>query len=179
MSFSNDELSEIAEWQPIQAGFGRDDPQTEHRIRAVAARIGASDGFGCEIVERDGLSNYFVLFASRVADVPAYAAARKVDGLLIYLSACAPVGVVGRSRKFVADEPTSHQPLEIEMLLNPNAPSCPLDIVTLGAIRAGGYQLLTAEDVSKPLPAGIKPRDYCLISEPWDRIFHALFSNTD
>lgn len=179
MPLSNDQLATIADWQATQAGFGRDAPQTAIRVRAIAARVAASDGFGCELVEEDGMSNYFVLFTYRVADVPTCAAARKVDGLLIYLSACAPVGVVGRTRKFVCDEPTSAPILEMEMLLEPSAPACPLAEVTLEAIRAGGYQILTAEELSKPLPAGIKPLDYCLSREPWDRVLHALFSNTD
>src|SRR5262249_55973502 len=97
MHLTNDEIRAIAEWQPIKAGFGRDNPQTAIRIRVIVDRINSSGDIGCEILEEDGLSNYFELFAFVVAAVSSECLSRRVDGLLIYLSACGPVGVVGRS----------------------------------------------------------------------------------
>lgn len=85
MSLTKEEIAAIALWQPTRAGFGRDDPQTAIRIQGIVDRLNSTGDLGCELVEKDGLSNYFILFAYRVADVPSFALANPVDGLLIYL----------------------------------------------------------------------------------------------
>lgn len=179
MPLTNDEIATIAEWQPIRVGFGRDDTQTAIRIKGIVDRINSSGDFGCEILEDDGLSNYFVLFAFAVADVPSNALSRQVEGLLIYLSACGPVGVVGRARKCVGPGCSLHAPLRLEVLLSPEQPNGRLEQKSTEEIRSGGYELLSVDDISKPLPPGVKPYEYCFSSEPCDRVFHALFGNTD
>lgn len=179
MPLTDAEVAEIADWQSTHPGFGRDNAQTAVRVQEIADRLKSSGSLGCEIVKDDGLSNYFVLFAYIGAEAPSYPLERKVDGLLIYLSACAPVGVVGRSRKCVGPGLSSHDPLRIDTLLAPNRPSDHLEEEVFQAIRSSGYELLTPEEVSKPLPQGVKPFDYCHSPEPWDRVFHALFGDTD
>src|SRR5437764_6172426 len=114
MNVTREEIAAIAAWQSIQAGFGRDDAQTSIRIHEIIDRLNSSSDHGCEMLEDDGLSNYFVLFAFALADVPSFALTRSVEGLLIYLSACAPVSVVGRSKKCVGPGFSAHDPLEIE-----------------------------------------------------------------
>ena len=114
MFLTNEEIAAIAQWQPICPGFGRDDTQTSARVLAIKDRINASGEFGCELVFDDGLANYFTLFSYLVADVPSYALARSVEGLLIYLSACGPVGVAGRSRKCVGEGILTHDPLRYD-----------------------------------------------------------------
>src|SRR5262245_62096902 len=101
MHLTRDEVIEIAAWGSTREGFGRDEPLTRTRIQAIADRINSLGDLGCERLTDDGISNYFVLFAYVVAEVPSFALAHRVDGLLIYLSACAPVGVLGRSQKCV------------------------------------------------------------------------------
>jgi hypothetical protein len=179
MPLTNNEIKAIAEWQPIRLGFGREDAQTAIRIQGIVARLNSSGDLGCEMLEDDGLSNYFVLFAFVEADVPSNAIARSVEGLLIYLSACAPVGVVGRSRKCVGEGFLSHDPLQIDTIVAPDHPNGRLEEKTFEVIRSGGYELLSADEVSKPLPTGVKAYEYCFSPEPWDRVFHALFGNTD
>jgi hypothetical protein len=179
MHITPDALAKIAHWQPAQEGFGRDDAQTPARIQAIANHLRESpSGFGCDILEEDGLSNYFVLFAYVVADVPSFALERYVEGLLIYLSACAAVGVVGRSQHCVAPGLSAYSPLEIDDLLAPEHPAGRFEEITFAAIRSGGYELLSAEEVGQPLPSGVAPDEYCLGAKPWDRVFHALFANT-
>jgi hypothetical protein len=41
------------------------------------------------------------------------------------------------------------------------------------------YRLLSAEEATARLPEDIMPYEYCLNDKPWDRVFHALFSDTD
>ena len=53
-----EEIAAIANWQPIQVGFGRDDNQTGIRVRGIVDRINTGD-IGCEMLADDGLSNYF------------------------------------------------------------------------------------------------------------------------
>jgi hypothetical protein len=179
MHLTNDEIRLIAEWEPIQEGFGRDDDRTGIRIRDIAKRINSGD-FRCRILEEDGLSNYFVLLAFNIADAGWDEDLQwGADGLLVYLSACAPVGVVGRSHLCRGSNSASHGQLEIEKLISPDQLGDPLGQKVVEALYSGGYQLLSVEEVSRPLPPGVEPYEYCFSSEPWDRVFHALFGNTD
>jgi hypothetical protein len=179
MPLTNDEIATIAEWEPIKAGFGRDEGQTARRIRAIVDQINSFSEFGCKMLEDDGLSNYFVVFAFVRAEVRYDALSRNVEGLLVYLSSCGPVGVVGRSRHFVGTDFLSHGVLEMDTLISPDQAERRLEEVVFEAIRSGGYQLLSPAEVKQPLPPGVKPFEYCLSQEPWDRVFHALFGNTD
>lgn len=178
-SLTDHEIGLIAGWDSIQEGFGRDDERTADRVRAISNRICSSGDCGCGLREDDGLSNYFVLFSYRIADVPDFAPSRRVDGLLIYLSACGPIGVAGRSREFVGPGLFSHQHLDIPTLTSPETPSDRLEEVAYAAIRAEGYELLSSDEVSGSLPPGVQPFEYCYCAEPWDRVFHALFANFD
>jgi hypothetical protein len=65
------------------------------------------------------------------------------------------------------------------MLISPDRPNNRLEETVFESIRSGGYELLPPEEVSKPSPPGTKPFEYCFSREPWDRVFHALFGNTD
>ena len=179
MHLTPEDIATIAGWQSTQDGFSRDDPKTGVRVRSIADRLRSPGHLSCDILWDDGLKNYFVLFAYIVADVPSFSFAHSVEGLLIYLSACAPVGVVGRSSRCVDPGLRSHDPLEIADLIDPDNPTGDLEKATIDAIRSEGYEVLSAEAVSKPLPPGVTPLDYCDGRSPWDRVFHALFSDTD
>ena len=41
------------------------------------------------------------------------------------------------------------------------------------------YRLVAREVTDQPLPAGVEIYEYCLCAKPWDRVFHALFADTD
>jgi hypothetical protein len=179
MTLTSEEIAMIAAWQPILTGFGREDSRTAARIRVIADQLKAVGDIDCEILQDDGTSNYFTLFAYVVEDVPTFPLAKAVQGLLIYLSACASVCVVGRSQKCAAAGISSHEPLDIDMLLAPDRPECHLEQMAFGAVRSSGYEIMTTGDVSQPLPLGVEPFEYCLSPKPWDRVFHALFANTD
>lgn len=178
MHLSNSELAKIAVWEPIREGFGRDTRQTKRRIQEIANQIRVIGETGCEILCDDSDSNFFSLFADTVPEVSTFASACRLadrmpptgEGLLIYLSACGPVGIVGRS--MASSEPGywSCDGLTIDRLLDPEYPHGALEERTFKAIRAGGYELLSANEVARPLPPEITP--------PWDRTFDALFANT-
>ena len=179
MLLTDDEIDAIAKWQPIHEEYGRENSQTAIRVKLIVERINSYADIGCELLEDDGLSNYFVLFAFTRVDVPSNALSRKVEGLLIYLSACGLIGVIGRSQKSVGPGFSSHDPLQIEALTSLLQPIGRIEGVVIEAIQFCGYKLLSAEEVSRPLPLGVTPFEYCFSSEPWDRVFHTLFGNTD
>jgi hypothetical protein len=179
MILSPDAIAAIARWDSAHPGFGRDDPQTRTRIEAIADRVRESGEVGCDVLDDDGLSNYFVLFTYAVADVPSFPLAHKVEGLLIYLSACAPVGVAGHSCKCVGESLRSFDPLGTGDLIDNQQLHGGIEKVAFDAIRAEGYELLSMKAVNEPIPPGIEPFEYCRVPHPWDRVFHGLFANTD
>jgi hypothetical protein len=179
MPLTNDEIRAIAEWQPMKSGFGRDEHQTAVRIQGIADRISSFGDLACKILVDDGLSNYFVLFAFVAPAGTSDTRFCGVEGLLIYLSSCGPVGVVGRSRAYPGADYAVHVQLQIETLVSPDQPNGRLEELGFEAIRSAGYEILSVADVAKPLPDGIEPFDYCLCPKPWNRVFHALFGNTD
>ena len=119
MTLTHNQIAAIAKWEPIQPGFGREDNRTGIRVQEIVDRINSSRVFGCELLENDGLSNYFALFAHPVSGVPSFALERSVEGLLIYLSACAPVGVIGRASCIVGAQFRAYDPLALDMLIDP------------------------------------------------------------
>jgi|GEM_PF-4768165 len=179
MRLTNDEITAIAEWRPIRPGFGREDAQTSIRIKAIVDRINLTRDFKCEITQDDGLSNYFTLFSHLSIDLPDFEISRRVDGLFAYLSACGPIGVVGRGSIHVGPCHSAFDPLQIESILMPEQCQNRLEELTVEAIHSIGYELLSIAEVSMPLPLGVKPFEYCFGQEPWDRVFHALFGDTD
>jgi hypothetical protein len=177
MNLSDHEIAQIAEWEPIRAGFGRGDGRTALRIQGIMDEIKSSGDFGCDLLEDDGLSNYYMLFAFALADVPNPFPARQMKGLLIYLSTCAPVCVVGRKMLYRGFSVDSH--LSIDVLISPDQADGQTEHRCFQALRDGGYEVLSAEEVAKPLPPGVTPYEYFHGPKPWDRVFHALFANSD
>ncbi len=49
----------------------------------------------------------------------------------------------------------------------------------LDAFHDSVYRFLDREELAQHLPAHITPDEYCMCAEPWDRVFHVLFANTD
>ena len=177
MELTNEDLREIVNWGSVCEGFGSGNRQHHLRIDDIVRRI-STDHLGCVISEGDGLSNYYILFSYIKADVPDFPLARRVNGLLIYLSSCGPFAILSRAQACVAPSMT-HDPLEIEDVLDPKQCEGDLEETTVSVIRSTGYELLTREEVDRPLPDGIEPFEYCSSRRPWDRVFHVLFAQTD
>jgi hypothetical protein len=181
LRLTHNEVATIAEWKPINPAFGVDNPQTIMRVKAIVDGLRNVDDFGCKWQDWQD-ANYVALFVYRHSDVQfSYGGQeRLVEGLLVYLSACAPIGVVGRSCMSVTPSSEGWAPLEINTLLDPEYPSSALQAATYEVIRSGGYDLLTIKEVSERIPPEIKVNEYSLSpNEPQDRVFHALFACTD
>jgi len=180
MTLTSEMVEQIAGWKATQDGFGRDDAQTRIRIEAIIDELNSSKTFGCHLLEDDGISNYYLLFSFVVADVLSFELTRNVLGVLIYLSACGPVGVAGRSARCVAPLLSYHHPLKIEDVIDAQHPVDALETATVKVIHRAGYELLTAAVAGAPLLSHIKPYGYPAESG-WneDCVFGALFNWMD
>lgn len=178
MRLTDDEISCIATWEEIQAGFGRDDPATSARIEAIVAQLNSSDHCRAKVLQQDGISNYFVICV--IPSVHTWShlePCRKVDGLLINLSACAPVGVVGPGRFVI--EGVGFERMDIDQVIDPSALNGTTAECVVETLRHHSYELLTKAEVEMLLPAGVVAWEYCYGKAPWNRRFHALFADTD
>lgn len=179
MQLTDQEIAELASWGQINPDYGRDNTQTERRVNQIVTQLNATADYACQLLQGDGLSNYFVLFAYQRAAVPKNPTADFVPGLLLYINAGAPIFVAGHSRKVVGPGFYSFAPLELSQLLTTDHATDKFEADIFHLLSSHGYQLLTAEDASRQLPAGVEIYEYCFCNQPWDRVFHALFANTD
>jgi hypothetical protein len=180
MELTTEAIRAIANWQSAYPGFDRDDDVAcEAHIRAICESITSSGELDCHVLATGGLSNYAVVFVFDKKDVEASFAYPMVNGLLVYLSLCAPVAVAGHARKCADPDMTCRQPLAINGLMGPGSFRTPMETRTLAALGLAGYQVLSAEEVSRPLPPGVERYGYCSADVPSDCLFTALFSDTD
>jgi hypothetical protein len=188
MRFSKEQLQRFAEWKSVVPGFRHDvaynDNQAiHHHILPLVAEITASRQITSHQFEDGGLSNYFAFFLHYSSDLPEFSNIEydgvEVPGVTVYLSLLAPVGVFGRSSSFIGARCWSWGYLEISDVLNASEAEGELERSLLSAISKTPYQLLSRTDIAEPLPAGVHPYEYCFCEEPWDKVFHALFTNTD
>jgi hypothetical protein len=189
MRFSDEQLKRFAEWESVVPGFDRNvaynDDQAIHRhISPLIAEITASGQLTSHQFEDGGLSNHFAFFLHHSSDLPDVStfedySAVEVPGITVYLSLLAPVGVFGRSSSQIGPRCWIWGTLEISDVRDGSEAEGELERSLLSAISKTPYQLLSRADVAEPLPAGIHPYEYCFCEEPWDKVFHALFANTD
>lgn len=178
--FSADEIARIASWQSIHPGFDRDESTVNERIRPILDAITANAGTAFYIVESGGLANYFAFFVYQSFDAGSIGGTyQQVEGINVYLSLLAPVGVFGKSEASFGPDSFAWGPLDIPQLLDPRAPPNPLAALVVEAVSKSDYRLLSRAAVDVSLPAGVQPYEYCLSAEPWDRLYHAMFANTD
>jgi hypothetical protein len=188
MAINTEDLTRFAQWEPVAPGFGRQDLTVQKHIQPILDRIGVSaDVLGCNfekvaycVFEQGGLSNYFAFFVFRPGDkeltIGPY---RCQSGISVYLSLLAPIGVFGHTEQMRGDAVYFPPYLEIENLLDPNDANDPLTSTVIAAVQASEYRLLCPEDAQQRLPSGIEPYEYCMCNQPWERVFHVLFANTD
>jgi hypothetical protein len=169
------DLKKLVEWKPIASGFGRDEENTyETKVRPIFSRIENLDRTEVLVMADGGLSNYASAFVhNRKND------SGNIEGLYIYLSLLAPIAAMGRDAAYISGKSLGFRMIEPGFVLNQKSLKTDFEISVWSAIEAGGYKLLSAEDATTPLPKDLVPFEYCLNKEPWDRVFHALFSDTD
>ncbi len=178
MDLTPEAIDAIAGWQSAYPGFDRNDDLCKTRIQRLLDYFESSADLDCHILKDGGLSNYAVLFIFSRNDVPLIVY-RHVEGLLVYMSLCAPLAVVGHTHKCPDPDMTNYVPLTIEDLIAPDAFDDPVERKTLAVIQSGGYRVLSAEEVSRPLPPGVEPYGYCDADVPAGCLFTAIFSDTD
>jgi hypothetical protein len=178
MQLTEEDIVRVAQWEPIAPGFGRDNEQTSRRIQGIVDQVNASRIVGCELLWDDGMSNFFVLFTYLTADVRDVPFPR-CEGLVVYLSACAPIAAAGRSSKCVGKGFVTHEYLQPETLIDPGRPQGTIEELTIAVLRAAGYEL-----ISPDAAVGLLPRPASALGRPKSRsdsecVFNALFLEDD
>jgi hypothetical protein len=180
MRFTDKESSRIAAWTPVVAGFDREDPTIDGFIKPIIDQLTAEGRLVVRVLQDGGLSNYYSFGVSDAALGPVGSDARSAPCVLVQLSLMAPVGVFGQTSFSAGDDFFSWSNLEPEQVCDPaDAEDWIAKAVVAAVSEVSPYALLTREVTDRPLPVGVEVSEYCLCREPWDRVFHALFADTD
>lgn len=169
------DLKKIIEWKPIAPGFGRDEENAyEVKVRPIFREVATFERAEVRVMTDGGLSNYASAFIhNRKNDCG------NIEGLYVYLSLLAPIAAVGRDTAYVSGKSQGYSMIEPSAVLDASGLKSGFERSVWSAIEAGGYRVLHVSEAMEFLPPGIVPYEYCLNNEPWDRVFHALFSDTD
>jgi hypothetical protein len=169
-------LSRFANWQSVAPYFGRqengqNDP-VNRIIKPMITRITAAN-FSVKVFHTGGMGNYYSFFVS-----DKFPQQGTVKDYLVYLSILAPVGVMGKSKVTFFDRGLSINDMKLSDVLNYDEVTDEPGQKLLQILMATEYDLLTKQDVSQPLPKGLKRKGFCF-DEPCDKFFHVLFDWTD
>jgi hypothetical protein len=169
------DLKNIVEWKPFAPGFGRDDENTyQVTVRPVFQEIEKLERSEVRIMSDGGMSNYASAFVhNRKNDFG------NIKGLYVYLSLLGPLAAIGRGTAYISGNAKGYCMIEPNAVLEESSLESDFEESVWRAIEAGGYKLLSVEEATTALPKDLLPYEYCLNNEPWDRVFHALFSDTD
>lgn len=183
MSFSEEQLEKIAAWQVADERFASIDPMTTY-IRPAVSTLAESGRWQCHIVDDGGLSNYCSIGVHRSLNKDELSCSRqhkpyRGDGVFAYLSLMVPVGALGRTSFTIASDMFGADPLGMASIIAPARGTDDIVDAILDAFSESIYRFLDGDTLSQRLPRHIKPDEYCLCDEPWDRVFHVLFANTD
>jgi hypothetical protein len=183
MVFTEEQLAKIAAWQVADERFNSSDPMTEY-IRPAVSALSDSGRWQCHIVDDGGLSNYCSIGVHPSLDREQLSLSRHYmpyygDGIFVYLSLLMPIGVMGRASFTIASDLFSAVHLELTSIIPPIRRVDPTVDAIFDAFSGSIYRFLDRDALSQRLPPHIKPDEYCLCEEPWDRVFHVLFANTD
>jgi hypothetical protein len=181
MLFTRAQLENIAAWKPADESFASIDP-IEQYIRPAICTL--AESYECHIVDDGGLSNYYSVaihpsLTKQESSLARHYKPYEGNGALIYLSLMAPVGAIGRTSITVASDMFGASPLSMESLIDPERGIDETVDAILDAFNGSIYRFLDRHTLAQQLPPHITPDEYCLCDEPWDRVFHALFANTD
>jgi hypothetical protein len=171
---SHDDLQKLQDWQPIAPKFGRDGDFHDRVVAPLISKLQALPRSQVLVIASGGLSNYAAVFVhARRGDNG------KIEGLHVCMSLLGPFAAIGRKTAYISGNAFSHGGLEPEELLVSGDPASEFERSVFSLIEAAGYGVLSPEQARERLPDGITPYEYCLGKEPWDRVFHVLFSDTD
>lgn len=183
LTFTRSQLEKIAAWKPAHESFECEDPIERH-IRPALSLIAEYGHYQCHVIDDGGLSNYysFAIYPSLTKQELSRARHHKPfngDGILVYLSLMVPVGAIGRTSITVASNMFGADPMGMDSLLVPQRGIDESVDMVLDAFNSSIYRFLGHDALAERLPLDIKADEYCLCDEPWDRVFHVLFANTD
>ncbi|QDV50909.1 hypothetical protein Enr17x_29540 [Gimesia fumaroli] len=185
MHFTEEQLEQIAKWNPIDERLAASE-LAEEWIGPAVSRLKESGLCYCYIVETgsSGMSNYYAIairpgIAKDEATRKHHFKPYDGPGIYVYLSLTAPVGAIGTTSIISTLHLFAADPLELDSLIAPVKGNNEMIDAILDAFDDSIYQFLDREALSQPLPPHITPYEYCLCDEPWDRVFHVLFANTD
>lgn len=170
-----DDLLKLAEWKPIAPGFGRDGENAyEVKVKPVFREIEKLKKGEARVITDGSLSNYASAFVhNRRGD------SGNIEGLYIYLSLLAPLAAIGREMAYVSARAWGYSMIEPGDVLELDNLRTEFEKSVGGLIEAEGFRILSPSEATTELPSGVLPYEYCLNNEPWDRLFHVLFSDTD
>ncbi|HEY8747995.1 MAG TPA: hypothetical protein VIM11_08475 [Tepidisphaeraceae bacterium] len=184
MRFSYEELSKIADWAAVAPGFGRDRTTIDTHIGPILDRLAADERLARAVSKDGGTSNYFAFYVYPATRGFVYSHAnsdvRRVPCVAVQLSLLAPVGVFGESTFFEGERFFASSNLEIEQVCDPaSPPSWVAEAVIAATHGASAYRFVGRHMIEQLLPPGIEVYEYCLSAKPWNRVFHAMFADTD
>ena len=183
--FTREELGRLAKWEVIDSDFC---PENLIEMAAKKVRL---QGYVCKTSRENGLANYYIAFTHVPLTVNQKRTASfhhpiRLDGVTAYFNRCVPVAAFARTSAIIAAIDVKNE-LTISSSLSPNLPNVidpvpgndPIVDAILHAFLGSPYEFWNKDDLSEPLPLDVEPFEYCLGDEPWDRVFHVLFANTD
>jgi hypothetical protein len=169
------DLQKLADWEPIAPGFGRLEPDAyKTKAQPIFQTIEKLASAKIRIMKNGGLSNYASAFIHN-----SKSDSGKIKGLYVYLSLLAPIAAMGRDTAYFSSNSFASNMTEPNAILQAGDLESEFERDILRAIEAGGFRLLSKEEATTALPEGVTPYEYCLNDEPWDLVFHVLFSDTD
>lgn len=166
-------IEALAMWQPIE----------DVSPREVVANLEFhfAQTFGPEKIHiahlensDSGLSSYDLYFVA-----PVERRFGNTEGVAIYLNCFIRVAALGVMTGYFSPQGCSYAGIRPEDVATSAGPEALLLQTSIDAVRESHYHLLTKDEALSRLPSGIVPFEYCFGPEPWDRVFHVLYSNTD
>lgn len=182
VELTHEELAKIAGWESVASGFGRDSQCVQNYIHPILELLSSDSRLKVRVTSDGGMSNYFAFLVQNnsAATSSCTTSVHQIPCVVVQLSLSLPIGVYGNSTFSVGERFFAWSRLSPEQVSDPGSPSSWIAEVVIAAIhKASPYRLVNREITDQLLPADIKIYEYCLCDEPWDRLFHALFAETD
>jgi hypothetical protein len=191
LQLTDKQIRKLESWQSIDSRF--DYSSSREIINPLIGRLHETPDIGVEIISTgDGfLQNYysFFVFDKRLFPIimdETSEALYHYDGVCVYLSLLSPYSACGRSSMMTFIDKSSQRwtgsalpDIDLDTIIDSPNPNEQIEQIVFATVANVGYQLLTRVELSQLLPDGVVPYEYCLGAEPWDKLFHVLFSNTD
>lgn len=172
VEFTETELERLSAWKPLGTFPDGQNPVSDlivpvlDHVMTQTRTISRPGNGGC--------GNYWSVLLFRESDQHQ----SQIQCHFLYFSLLAPLAVVGLTTAIGgSDGILGWSGLDIDDLVTPDH-----DLITSAlndALQESPYQLLPPACVTQRLPETIRPTEYCLSPEPWDRVFHVLFTDTD